>query len=141
MSRITSKREKRKRRHKRVRAKVKGTIAVPRFSIFRSNRYIWVQLIDDVAAHTLVAASTQEISQDKSKKTPHQSKRGAGQVKDKSKKTKDSKKAVAEQVGELIAKRALKKKITRAVFDRGGYKYHGVVRAVAEGARKGGLKM
>ena len=93
-------REKRIRRHKRIRSQIKGTATRPRLSIFRSNRAVWVQLIDDEAGNTLAAAAT----------------------------------------GEEIARLAAEKKIDTAVFDRGGYRYHGIVKAIAEGARKGGLK-
>lgn len=119
-----SKQDKRKRRHKRVRAKVFGTGAVPRLSVFRSNRHIWAQLIDDTAGKTLVSASDKEFT-----------------AKSKTKKSaKENLTKEAEKVGEAIAKKAAAKKIHLAVFDRGGYRYHGVVRALAEGARKGGLK-
>lgn len=93
-----------------------GTSDRPRLSVFRSQRHIAVQLIDDVAGHTLVAASDREVNVEEIKK-------GRG-----------------ESVGKLISEKAKLKNITRAVFDRGGYSYHGVVKAVAEGARKGGLK-
>lgn len=122
MTKIISKRQKRKRRHQRVRAKVKGTGAIPRLSVFRSNKHIWAQLIDDQTEKTIVAAGDSEM------------------------KVKAKKKIVepllvsGEKVGELLAKKAIEKKIVQAVFDRGGYKFHGIVKAVAEGARKGGLK-
>lgn len=106
----------------RVRAKIKGTATIPRLSVFRSNKHIWLQLIDDVSGRTMIVASDKEL-------------------KDKSRKIKDKRTVAAEMIGELIAKKALEKKITSAVFDRGGYKYHGIVKAVAEGARKGGLKL
>jgi len=111
------KKEKQKRRHKRVRAKVKGTSIRPRLSVFRSNKHIYTQLIDDEKGRTLVAASDLELKDKKGKKT-----------------------AIAYQVGELIAKKALEKKIKKVIFDRGGYKYHGQLKAVAEGAREGGLE-
>ncbi len=120
MSRIKSKHEKRQHRHKRVRAKVKGTAAIPRLSVFRSNRHLWVQLIDDAVGKTMASAS----SGDSTKK-----KKGASGV------------GRAEEVGRALAKRALEKKIGSAVFDRGGYKYHGLVKAIADGVRKGGLKL
>lgn len=110
--------EKRIRRHRRVRGKINGTATRPRLSIFRSNRHIWAQLIDDTAGLTVASASDWEL---------------------KKKKAAGKRKVGAESVGELVASRALEKKIDRAVFDRGGYKYHGIVKAVAEGARKGGL--
>lgn len=120
------KRKKRDRRRKRVRAKVKGTSERPRLSVFRSHKHVWAQLIDDTQGKTIAAAGDMEIkSKIKSKK---------------SEKPKEGRRALAGKVGELIAEKALKKKITTAVFDRGGYGYHGIVRAVAEGARGGGLK-
>lgn len=133
MSNITSKRKKRERRHRRVRARIEGTALVPRLSVFRSSRHVWAQLIDDAAARTVAAASSKEF-QGEPRKT-----KGKKQTKDKDQKTGASKTETAEKIGKIIAERALKKKITRAVFDRGGYKYHGAVKAVAEGARKGGL--
>ncbi|MBL7141732.1 50S ribosomal protein L18 [Patescibacteria group bacterium] len=115
-----SKQLQRQRRHKRVRAKIKGTSQCPRFCVFRSNKYIYVQLIDDQKNRTLAAANSQEI---------------------KTKTKKLNKVAVAFETGRLVTKRALKKKIKKVVFDRGGYKYHGRVKAVAEGARKEGLQL
>ena len=102
-------------RHKRVRGKVSGTKACPRLCVFRSNTNIYAQIIDDIAGKTLVAASSLEIKE-------------AG-----------GNKAGAKLVGELIAKKAKKAKITDVVFDRGGYIYHGRVKELAEGAREGGL--
>lgn len=116
MSNVISKREKRERRHKRVRAKIKGTAAIPRLSVFRSNRHLQAQLIDDIAGRTLVAAGDYEVNA-RGKKIER-----------------------GESVGKLIAEKAKSEHITLAVFDRGGYAYNGVVEAVAEGARKGGLK-
>jgi len=114
------KQEKRYRRHRRVRAKIKGTERVPRLCVFRSNKHIWCQLIDDTKGHTILSASDIELEEKERKGK--------------------SKSELAYQVGKLIAEKALKKKIERIVFDRGGYKYHGRVKAVAEGAREGGLK-
>ena len=105
-------------RHKRVRTKISGTAERPRLSVFRSNKGIYVQVIDDVAAKTLVAASTL----------------------DKEVKTKASNIEAAKEVGELIAKRAIKAGIKTVVFDRGGYIYHGKVKALAEAAREAGLE-
>ncbi len=113
-----NKQEKRKRRHKRVRVKIFGTGARPRLSVFRSNRFVWAQLIDDEERKTLAYASSKELAKGK---------------KDKGIKS-------AEETGKLIAKRAHAKKIEKVVFDRGGYKYHGLIKALADGARKGGLK-
>ena len=111
----------RKARHQRVRKKVSGTPACPRLCVYRSLNEIYAQIIDDVNGTTLVSASSLEKEQAKAL---------AG-------KTKTEK---AEYVGELIAKRALDKKIKNVVFDRGGYLYTGRVSALAEGARKAGLE-
>ena len=107
----------RERRHARVRNKVSGTADRPRLCVFRSNSNLYAQIIDDVAANTLVAASTL----------------------DKEVKTKLSNKEAAKEVGSLVAKRALEKNIKEVVFDRGGYIYHGVIKELAEAAREGGL--
>lgn len=108
-------------RHARIRAKIKGVESKPRLSVFRSLKYIYAQVIDDTKGHTLVSASTvsPEIK---------------GEMNGK------NKTAEAELVGALLAKRALEQGITQVVFDRGGYKYHGRVKALAEAARQGGLK-
>ena len=110
-----------RRRHIRVRANVEGTASRPRLCVFRSLNHIYAQVIDDSRGHTLVAASTvdEEIK---------------GGVDGKAKMAK------AELVGLLVAKRALANGIKQVVFDRGGYKYHGRVKAMADAARKGGLK-
>jgi len=112
-------------RRKRVRAKVKGTKSCPRLSVFRSNRGMYVQLINDETGTTIVSASSKEIlpGQSKSKESG-----------------KTTKKDISFQLGKLIAKRASAKKIKQVVFDRGGYKYHGRVETLAKGAREGGLK-
>lgn len=152
------KRKQRERRHKRVRAKVRGTSIKPRLSVFRSNRHIWAQLIDDVSGKTMAAARDLELKDKPRSLTagtagrynflpsnvgdePVPGAQSTSQERGKSKKIKDKRTILAERVGELIAQKALEKKITAAVFDRGGYKYHGIVKAVAEGARKGGLKL
>ena len=108
----------RDRRHARVRAKISGTAERPRLCVYRSNTNIYAQIIDDVAGNTLVSASTL----------------------DKEVKTKNSNVEAAKEVGALIAKRAAAKKITTVVYDRSGYIYHGVVKALAEAAREGGLE-
>jgi large subunit ribosomal protein L18 len=110
----------RARRHLRVRKKVTGSEQRPRLSVSRSSRHIFAQLIDDAAGHTLVSASTLEDG----------IRTAAG-----------DKKAKARQVGELLASRAVAAGITSAVFDRGGYAYHGRVAALADGAREGGLTL
>ena len=103
------------RRKRRVRAKILGTKVRPRISVFRSINHIYSQIIDDAKGQTLVSASDTEL------------------------KTSGSRVVVAGQVGELLAKKAKAKKITKVVFDRGGYKYQGRIKSLAEGARKGGL--
>jgi large subunit ribosomal protein L18 len=114
-------REARIRRHNRVREKITGTEARPRLSVFRSLNHIYAQVIDDLAGHTLVSAST--LDADIKKDTKKKNKSGE-----------------AELVGALLAKRATEKGISQVAFDRGGFKYHGRVKALAEAARKGGLK-
>ena len=117
MVKKTDKKMERTRRHIRVRRKISGTAERPRLCVYRSNTNLYVQVIDDVAGNTLVAASTL----------------------DKEIKTKHSNKEAAKELGTLIAKRAAEKNITTVVFDRGGYIYHGVVKELAEAAREGGL--
>ncbi len=109
------------RRQRRTRAKIFGTSERPRLSVFRSNRYTYVQLINDEEGKTIVSASTKELT-----------------INDKQSITKQK---LAEQLGELIAKKAAEKGIKKAVFDRSWYKYHGRIKAVAEGARKEGLEL
>ena len=123
------KREKRYRRHRRVRAKISGTLKVPRLCVFRSSKHIYGQLVNDESGKTLVAACDIELKS----KTKVKKKKADDQ------KTISGKVAVAYEVGKLIAKKAEKKKIKEIVFDRGGYKYHGRVKALAKGAREGGL--
>lgn len=117
----TGKERARKARHFRVRKKVAGTPERPRLNVFRSLKHIYVQLIDDFGSKTIVAAS----SLDKELK---------GKIKT------GSNAEAAKTVGALLAKRAGDKGITRIVFDRGGYLYHGRVKALADGAREGGLE-
>ena len=114
----TDRKLERERRHKRVRTKISGTAERPRLCMYRSNNNIYAQVIDDVAGNTLVSASTM----------------------DKEIKTKHANKEAAKEVGALIAKRAVEKKIKTVVFDRGGFIYHGVVKELAEAAREGGLE-
>ena len=104
---IKTKRENRIRRHRRVRAVIKGTSARPRLSVFRSNKYIYGQLIDDEKGATLLSHNGPKTS--------------------------------ALKVGELLAKKAVEKGVSRIVFDRGGYKYQGQIKDLAEGLRAGGL--
>ena len=118
MVKKTDRKMERTRRHIRVRRKISGTQERPRLCVYRSNSNIYVQIIDDVNGKTLAQASTL----------------------DKEVKTKYANKQAAKEVGTLIAKRALDKKIETVVFDRGGYIYHGIVKELAEAAREGGLK-
>ena len=110
----------RKRRHIRVRARVKGTATKPRLCVFRSLNQIYAQIVDDSAGHTLVSASSLDA-----------------EIRDKV--TGKKKTESAELVGSLVAQRALNKGVKQIAFDRGGYKYHGRVKALAEAARKAGL--
>ena len=116
-----NKNQDRLKRHKRVRAKIKGSAETPRLSVYRSLNHIYAQLIDDVKGNTLVTASTldKEIKDTLAGK---------------------DKKAQAYAVGELLAKKAKEKGIEAVVFDRGGYLYTGRVSSLADGAREGGLK-
>ncbi|MFC1987349.1 50S ribosomal protein L18 [Chloroflexota bacterium] len=109
------------RRHARVRARVKGTASAPRLCVFRSLNHVYAQVIDDGQGHTLASASTLDLE--------------IKSMVDGKKKT-----AQSELVGSLVAKRALNKGINQVAFDRGGYKYHGRVKALAEAARREGLK-
>jgi len=105
-----------KQRSKRVRARIKGVSSRLRLSVFRSNKHISLQIIDDNEGKTLVSLNDLKI------------------------KKKGTKTEIAKEIGKELAKEALKKKISEIVFDRGGYKYHGRVKAAAEGLREGGLK-
>ncbi len=104
-------------RRRRVRVKISGTAKRPRLSVFRSNKSIYVQVVDDAKGRTLASARLTEI-----------------------KKAKNNTEG-AKELGKLIAKKCKEVKITEAIFDRGGYKYHGKVKTLAEGAREGGLKI
>lgn len=108
----------RDRRHAKIRSKLKGTSEQPRLSIFRSNKHVACQLIDDVNGVTIAAASGLDLKKDQ----------------------KGTKTERAALVGQLLADRALEKNVSRISFDRGGYKYHGRVKAVAEELRQKGLK-
>ena len=114
---VLTKPQQRLRRRRRVRAKVHGTAQRPRLSVFRSNRGVFAQLIDDDAAHTIAAVNWTEA--DLRKLAPMEQ---------------------AKKAGEMIAKRAADAGVSACVFDRGGYRFHGRVAAIAEGAREGGLK-
>jgi large subunit ribosomal protein L18 len=115
MKKITSNIEQRTRRHRRIRAKVSGTSSIPRLSVFKSNRYISAQLIDDEKGITLAAAHSKEV---KGKTLMEKS----------------------DLVGKDIAAKAIAKKVKKVVFDRGGFFYTGCVKALADGARAGGLE-
>jgi large subunit ribosomal protein L18 len=120
---------KRQRRHARVRAKLSGTAARPRLSVFKSNNHIYAQLVDDMAKKTLVAARDQELTK--------------AELGAKGKRPEDvgfTKVPHAFLVGQLLAKKALAAKIKLVSFDRGGYNYTGRVKALADGAREGGLE-
>ena len=133
-----TKNEARIRRHARVRKKIAGTAERPRLAVFRSNRHIYAQLIDDRSATTLVAASDREVSLDRQGSSSSKAK-GVGVGEDEG--ASAGKVAPAKAVGKLIADRAKEAGIERVVFDRGGRLYHGRVAAVAEGAREGGLQI
>jgi large subunit ribosomal protein L18 len=109
----------RKKRHARVRAKLSGTTVRPRLNVYRSNQHIYAQIIDDVNSVTIASASTmdKELSLE-----------GTSNV------------DAAQKVGELVAKRAVEKGVKEVVFDRGGYLYHGRVKALADAAREAGLQ-
>jgi len=105
----------RKRIQKRIRKKVSGTPSIPRLSVFRSNKSIYCQLIDDVNGHTLASASSKEVKEG------------------------ENKTATATSVGKLIAEKAKSINVDKVSFDRGGFLYHGRVKALADGAREAGL--
>lgn len=111
----------RKRRHLRVRSRITGTAERPRLNVYRSNKHIYAQVIDDVAGKTLVQASTLD-------------KELSGQV------TNGGSVDSARKVGELVAKRAVEQGLAQVVFDRGGYLYHGRIQALADAAREAGLQ-
>lgn len=129
---MLQKQQKRLRRHKRVRAKIKGTAEIPRLCVFRSGKHIYAQLINDEKNTVLITAKDQELKKSPSVKKDFTS--------DKKETIRKGKVARAFGVGKLIAEKALEKKIEKIVFDRGGYKYHGRIKSLAEGAREGGLK-
>ena len=108
--------QRRQRIRKSIRDGMMGTSIRPRLSVYRSNKYIYAQLIDDFEGHTLASASSREADVDGESPTDE-----------------------SRRVGELLAERAKEEGVEKVVFDRGGYKYHGRVRALAEGAREGGL--
>lgn len=111
----------RARRHKRIRMRLSGTAERPRLNVFRSEQHIYAQVIDDVAQRTLVSAST--VEQAVREQVPH-----------------GNTVAAAQEIGKLVAQRARELGVTRVVFDRGGYLYHGRVQALADAAREAGLE-
>ncbi len=113
-----SKEDLRIKRHKRVRKKITGTGERPRLSVYKSNRYIYAQLIDDMKGHTLASASSIEEAL----------------------RTDNVNCEISKQVGLLIGKRAVERGIKIVVFDRSGYRYHGNIKSLAEGARESGLE-
>jgi len=115
MKSLNIKKEKRERRHRRIRARISGTTEVPRLSIFKSNKHISAQLIDDVKAVTIASSHSREVKG----------------------KTMMEKAAL---IGKAIAEKAVAKKVKKVVFDRGGFIYTGNVKALADGARAGGLE-
>lgn len=116
MDQNKQKRIKRQIRHNRVRSKVSGSAQRPRLAVFKANQHIYAQVIDDAAGKTLIAASSLEV------------------------KAKGKKSDVAKEVGKIVATKALAKNIKTVKFDRGGFAYHGRIKALAEGARESGLE-
>lgn len=113
-----NKKTQKERRHRKVRAKIQGTDERPRLCVFRSNKHIYAQIIDDEKGRTLISASDLEVKDSK----------------------KDKKTDLAQKVGQLIAQKAKEKKIKTVVFDRGGFRYHGRIKTLADEARKQGLQ-
>ncbi|OAY59654.1 50S ribosomal protein L18, chloroplastic [Manihot esculenta] len=124
-AKVRTRREDRIARHIRIRKKVEGTPERPRLSVFRSNKHLYVQVIDDSKMHTLASASTMQKSVSVSEEFDYSS----GPTLE-----------VAKKVGEIIAKACLEKGITKVAFDRGGYPYHGRIQALADAARENGLQ-
>lgn len=122
-SKAKTRREDRLARHSRIRKKIEGTPERPRLSVFRSNKHLYVQVIDDTKMHTLAAASTMQKS-----------------ISEEFNLTSGPTLEVARKIGEVIAKTCLEKGITKVAFDRGGYPYHGRVEAIADAARELGLQ-
>jgi large subunit ribosomal protein L18 len=118
---LRERRENRRERHKRVRKKLNGTGERPRLAVFKSSKHIYVQLIDDEKAHTIMSASTLAPGF-------KQKMASTGNI------------SAAKLVGQLFAERALEKGIEKVIFDRGGFIYHGRIKALAESAREAGLK-
>lgn len=123
MNKQIAKNQRKARRKARIRSKISGNAKCPRLSVYRSNSSMYVQLIDDKKGVTIASAHSKEIKEAKADKNS-----GLG-----------TKEQISFKLGELIAKRGVDKKITKIFFDRGSYLYHGRVKAIGEGARKGGL--
>lgn len=122
MDKNKAKQSNRIKRHNRVRAKVEGSAKRPRVAVFKSNQYIYAQVIDDESGKTLMNVSDYGGKKSKTK-------------------TKDKKSEVALKMGEVLAEKMKKAGLTEAVFDRGGFKFHGRIKAMAEGLKKGGIKI
>jgi large subunit ribosomal protein L18 len=118
MNRVLDKNRKRAKRKVHIRKHISGTATKPRMTVFRSNAHMYVQVVDDVAGHTLVSASSMEAD------------------------LRDLKNTVADgaKLGEVVGKRLLENNIDTVVFDRNGYLFHGIVKSIADGARKAGIK-
>ena len=122
---VSAKKDSRKKRHRSIRKRIEGSAERPRLAVFRSSRHIYAQVIDDVQQRTLVSTSDVAL---------------AGKKAEAGSKAEGDKKQRAKKVGATIAKKCLEKDIDKVVFDRAGYKYHGRVSALADGAREAGLK-
>ncbi len=127
MDKNKQKREQRKKRHDRIRMKISGTPDTPRLNIYKSLKHIYAQVIDDTSGKTIISASSLQDAEVLDKV----------QLKDKDIKGKT---LAAKKTGKIIAEKAAEKKIKKIVFDKGPYKYHGRVKALAEGAKEGGLE-
>ena len=125
----------RTRRHARVREKVRGSAARPRLAVFRSLTHIYAQLVDDDAGTTLAAASSLDV------RTRPASPAASGPQSKDTKDAKGKRTELAKSVGTLLGDRAKQKGVTEVVFDRGGYRYHGRVKALADGVRAAGVKV
>lgn len=113
---MQAKRDRRIKRHNKIKKSIQGALKIPRLSVFRSNKYIYVQIIDDNKGEIMVSATEKEIEKEGTKTQR------------------------AFKLGKIIAEKAAKKKIKNIVFDRGGYQYHGRVESLAKGVREGGLQ-
>lgn len=118
MNRVLDKKRKREKRKVHIRKHISGTAEKPRMSVYRSNKHLYVQVIDDIKGHTIVSANTMEADLRSLKNTV----------------------ADGEKLGEIVGKRLLEKNVNTVVFDRNGYLFHGIVKSIADGARKAGIK-